>query len=49
MLRIPTPSNGNPSAQRALVAAEDDLTKLPYLGVLLKDRHDLENIAIQGF
>ncbi|QTR49761.1 AAA family ATPase [Candidatus Thiothrix anitrata] len=35
--------------QRALVAAEDDLTKLPYLGVLLKDRHDLENIAIQGF
>lgn len=30
--------------QKALIAAEDDLTKLPYLGVLLKDRQDMERL-----
>ena len=35
--------------QVLLAKLQDDDQELPYLGVLLKDRHDLENIAIQGF
>jgi MoxR-like ATPase len=35
--------------QQALVNAGDDLSQLPYLGVLLKNREDLKNAAGRGY